>query len=217
MISSDVCSLWQKCDQREQTRGLFGRGSDSQLWDWLTIHSANRMRESYKQSFWLGPQVERWLAVGSPDSDICIKKGFISFSINGTVTVDPSPLDRRQNLPPICYRDTAAVHWAGPTLRWVHEVFSVRSRLNRQSSFTIKVSLTRSIIILKNSAILFSNYINNSKFVLLNLLSVCIHVCELPIQANMYVAKCESWHPNILMMFRFLKLEQHVKTEIYQV
>lgn len=60
------------------------------------------------------------------------------------------------------------------------------------------LSHTFHLRILKNSAILFSKYINNSKFMRLSLLSVCIHVRIYTlfvtyIQADMYAAKCSTW------------------------
>lgn len=94
--------------------------------------------------------------------------------------VDPSPLNKSQNLPLMCYRDTGccALSWPDPLVSPCgFRSLSLYLCLNRQSSFTTKsLSHMFHLRILKHSAILFSNYINNSKFVLFKF-ALGLHTC----------------------------------------
>lgn len=80
-----------------------------------------------------------------------------------------SLLDQSQTLSPKCVLMATAVHCVEPLVSFLSHA-SID-----QSSFIMKVSLQRFICAyLKNSAILFSIYINNSKIVLL---ALGFHTC----------------------------------------
>lgn len=160
---------------------LFGRGSDSQLWDWLTIRPIGweRERENCKQSFWLGPQVECWLVVGSQDSDICINEGFIFlcqwYSNGWSESAEPkseSPHDMLSWYWMLC---TELVRPSGKSL-WVQVSLELFTPQQTELLHNKSLSHTFHLRILKNSAILFSNYINNSKFVLFKF-ALGLHTC----------------------------------------
>lgn len=181
MISSDV----RRCDTVWLTNSyvldLFGRGSDSQLWDWLMI-SANGVKERERElraEFLIGPhRVDCWLVIGSQDADICINVGFLFFFflINGTEMVDPSLLNQSQSLSMICYRDTGrcALSWFRPS-DWSLSRFCLTPQWT-ELLHNKSLSHTFNLRILENSAILFSIYINNSKFVLFKF-ALGLHTC----------------------------------------
>lgn len=101
---------------------------------------------------------------------------FLFFLINGTEMVDPSLLNQSQSLSMICYRDTGrcALSWFRPS-DWSLSRFCLTPQWT-ELLHNKSLSHTFNLRILENSAILFSIYINNSKFVLFKF-ALGLHTC----------------------------------------
>lgn len=149
--------MWERLISVSKRLDLFGRGSDSQLWDWLTIRPIGWKREGYEQSFWLCPQVECWLVIGSQDSDACIIGGFICFvyyqwySYGRSESAEPKSESPHDMWSWYWLLRTELVRPSGTSLCFFRSPTPPQTELLHNKS----LSHTFNLRILKNSAILF--------------------------------------------------------------